>query len=131
MKWIVARIRWIMLVSGALTCTMLFAAIAPEAALRATFGEALQGPLAEIIVRNWGLLVALVGGGLIYGANHPPSRRLILTMAAAGKLFFVALVLIYGRPYLHKAALVLLSDLTMSALFLGYLLDGERGTGRA
>lgn len=28
MSWIVARIKWIMLVSGALTCTMLYAAIA-------------------------------------------------------------------------------------------------------
>lgn len=131
MKWIVARIRGIMLVSGALTCTMLFAAIAPQAALRATFGDALQGPLAEIIVRNWGLLIALVGGGLIYGAYHPPSRRLILTMAAVGKLFFIALVLVYGRPYLHRAALVLASDLTMSALFLGYLVSGDRGEEKA
>ena len=39
MNWIVAKIEWIMLVSGALTCTMLYAAIAPQAALRSTFGE--------------------------------------------------------------------------------------------
>jgi len=62
MKWIVARIKWIMLVSGALTCTMLYAAIAPQAALRATFGETLEGPPAEIVVRNWGALIGLVGG---------------------------------------------------------------------
>jgi len=45
--------KWIMLVSGILTSTMLYAAVAPQAALRSTFGETLQGPLAEIIVRNW------------------------------------------------------------------------------
>ena len=44
-----------MLVSGALTATMLYAAIAPRAALRATFGETLEGPLSEILVHNWGL----------------------------------------------------------------------------
>jgi len=39
MTWIVANIKWIMIVSGVLTATMIYAAIAPEAALRSTFGE--------------------------------------------------------------------------------------------
>ncbi len=118
-----------MLVSGVLTCTMLYAAIAPEAALRTTFGESLQGPLAEIIVRNWGGLITLMGAGLIYGAYDPGSRRLILTIAAIGKLFFIALVLAYGRAYLAKAGLVLAADLVMSALFIGYLAASERRGG--
>lgn len=71
MSWIVTNIKWIMIVSGALTCTMLYAAIAPEAALRSTFGEPLEGPLAGIIVRNWAVLIVLVGAGLIYGAYDP------------------------------------------------------------
>jgi len=37
MNWIVAKIKWIVLVSVALTCTMVYAAIAPQAALRSTF----------------------------------------------------------------------------------------------
>ena len=65
MNWIVAYIKWIMLVSGVLTCTMFYAAIAPQDALRSTFGETLQGPLADIIVRNWGVLITLVGAMLI------------------------------------------------------------------
>ena len=80
MDWIVARMKWIMLVSGALTSSMIYAAVAPEAALRSTFGETLQGPLAEIVVRNWGALIALVGAMLIYGAFHPASRPLVLTV---------------------------------------------------
>ena len=60
MNWIVAKIKSIMLVSGALTCTMPYAALAPQAALRSTFGETLEGPLAEIVVRNWGALIALM-----------------------------------------------------------------------
>jgi hypothetical protein len=39
MNFLAANIKWIMLVSGTLTCTMVYAAIAPQAALRATFGE--------------------------------------------------------------------------------------------
>lgn len=48
-----------------LTCTMLYAAIAPQAALRSTFGESLDGPVAEIVVRNWGALIAVFTGYLI------------------------------------------------------------------
>ena len=126
MNWVVARIRGIMLVSGALTCSMISAAIAPQAALRMTFGEALQGPLAEILVRSWGALVALVGAGLIYGAYDAGSRRLILAMAALGKLFFIGLVLAYGRRYLPQASLVIVSDTVMSVLFIAYLAAAGR-----
>ena len=59
MSFIVDKIKWIMLVSGALTCTMIYAAIAPQAALQGTFGETLAGPLAEIVVRNWGVLITV------------------------------------------------------------------------
>jgi hypothetical protein len=65
MNWIVGNIKWIMLVSGLLTCTMLYGAVAPKAALRSTFGEALEGPVADIVVRNWGALIGLVGAMLI------------------------------------------------------------------
>src|SRR4051812_53363 len=81
MNWIIANIQWIMIVSGLLTATMLYATIAPKAALLATFGETLEGPLADIVVRNWGALIALIGAMLIYGAFDPPGRPLILIVA--------------------------------------------------
>jgi hypothetical protein len=127
MNWIVTNIRWIMIVSGVLTCTMLYAAIAPEAALRSTFGETLEGPLAEVIVRNWAALIALVGAGLIYGAYDPPSRPLILTIAGLGKLIFIGLVLAQGGRYVaHQAGIAIVVDLVMVVLFIGYLI-GVRG----
>jgi len=132
MNWIVARIKWIMLVSGALTCTMLYAAIAPQAALRSTFGETLEGPLAEIVVRNWGALIALVGAMLIYGAYDPPGRPLILTVAGLSKLIFIGLVLSQGRQYLsHQAGFAVVIDLVMVALFIGYLVRVRRGQAAA
>src|SRR5512145_1794552 len=106
MKWIIANIKWIMLVSGALTCTMIYMAVSPQAAMRTTFGDTLEGPLAEIIVRSWGTLIVLVGAMLIYGAYHPATRRLTLTVAAASKLVFIALLLTYGRQYLGQAGVV-------------------------
>ena len=98
--WIVHYMRWIMLVSGALTATMVQAAIAPDAALQSNFGETVSGPLAQLVVRNWGALIALVGGMLIYGAFNPLQRSLVLIVAGASKVIFIALVLSEGTRYL-------------------------------
>ena len=116
-------IKWIMLVSGILTSTMVYAAIAPEAALRSTFGEGLDGGLAPIIVRNWGVLVGLVGGMLVYGAYHPEVRPLVLSVAGVSKLVFSALVMIYGRDYLAAAGPVIAIDLAWAGIFGVYLLS--------
>src|SRR5690242_15150188 len=96
MATIFAHMKWIMLVSGLLTLTMVQAAISPRRALESTFGASLEGPLAEIVVRNWGALVALVGAMLIYGAYRTASRPLVLTVAALSKAVFISLVLTYG-----------------------------------
>ena len=127
MTWVVTKIKWIMLVSGALTCTMLYAAIAPRAALRSTFGESLEGPVAEIVVRNWGALIALVGGMLIYGAFDPPGRPFILTVAGASKVVFIGLVLSHGRQFLGQQVGVSVAiDLVMVGLFIAYLVGVRR-----
>lgn len=127
MSWIVARIRWIMLISGVLTCTMVYAAVAPQAALRSMFGETLEGPLAEIVVRNRGVLIALVGAMLIYGAYDPPGRPLILTVAGISKLIFIGLVVSHGSQYLgHQVGVSVVVDLVMVILFVVYLADVRR-----
>lgn len=84
-SWIVANIHRIMTLSGILTMTMIYAALAPEAARRSMFGENVSGPVADIVVRNWGALIALVGAMLIHGARKPAVRSLALTVAGASK----------------------------------------------
>ncbi|QPF74716.1 hypothetical protein G8A07_18530 [Roseateles sp. DAIF2] len=128
MAWLVARMKWIMLASGLLTLTMLQAAIAPAAALRALFGEAIEaGPLAEIVVRNWGALIALIGAMLVYGAFRPQVRGLVLVVAGLSKLVFIALMLGLGGRYLgHQAGLAIAIDALMVLLFAAYLLTGRR-----
>ncbi len=123
MQFIITHIRWIMLASGLLTCTMLFAAIAPATALQGMFGESLEGPLAELIVRNWGVLVTLVGAMLIYGAFHPDQRRLSLLVASVSKLVFIGLVLSVGSAYLGKAAVTIVFDSVVVAIFVAYLVS--------
>ena len=122
MTAIVSNIRWIMIVSGLLTSTMIYAAIAPEAALTSTFGETLSGPLAHIVVRNWGALIAIVGAMLIYGAFDPPTRSLVLIVAGVSKAIFIGLVLSLGGRYLgHQAGVAVAIDSLMVAVFAWYL----------
>jgi hypothetical protein len=130
MKWIVAKIKWIMLITGILTASMFYNAIAPDAALRSSFGQGLEGPLAELIVRNWGVLVGLVGLMLIYGAFVPPARRLVLSVAALSKAAFVILLLTVGHDYLgQRIGVALWVDGLEALLFVTYLL-GTRHLAR-
>ena len=119
--WIVSRMKWIMLLSGVLTSTMIYAAIAPDAALQSTFGESLTGPLAEIVVRNWGALIALIGGMLIYGAFNPASRPLVLAVAGISKAVFIGLVLTLGDYLGRQAGVAVVIDAVMIVLFAWYL----------
>ena len=122
MTWIIARIKVIMLTAGLLTCTMLYAAVAPQAALESTFGESLTGPVADIVVRNWGALIGLIGAMLIYSAYHPPSRQLVLAVAGVSKAVFIALVLSNGTQYLgYQAGVAVVVDGVFVLLFFTYL----------
>jgi len=108
------NIKWIMLVSGLLTCTMLQAVFAPEAAVENLFGESLQGPLANMIVRSWGVLITLIGLMLIYGAFNSKNRKFVAVIAASSKVAYVILVIYLGNPYLNKAAFVVGFDSMVS-----------------
>lgn len=126
MNWLIANIKGLMVVSGVLTCTMAYAAIAPQAALRTTFGETLEGPLADVVVRNWGALIGLVGAMLIYGAYVPTVRSLVLTVAGLSKLVFIGLVLAHGDRYLSRAGIPIVVDLVMVLLYGAYLIAIRR-----
>lgn len=127
MGWIAAKTKWIMLVAGILTCTMLYAALAPRAALLSSFGAALEGPVADVVVRNWGVLVALVGAMLIYGAFDAPSRRLALVVAIASKITFIGLVLSHGQQFLgHQAGLAIVVDAVLVPLLALCLSSSRR-----
>ena len=129
MSWIVANIHRIMIVCGVLTMTMIYAALMPEAALRSTFGESVTGPVADIVVRNWGALIALVGAMLIYSARKPELRLLTLTVAGASKGIFIALVLAHGRRFLgYQAGIAVVVDALWIVVFALYFLTVRRTT---
>jgi len=111
---------------------MLYAALAPQAVLSSIFGSTLDGPLAEIVVRNWGVLIALIGAMLIYGAFDPLSRPLILVVAGLSKVTFIGLILTYGTQYIGQQTKVSIAvDLVMVTLFIVYLFTAPQGEGGA
>lgn len=123
MSFIVENMQWIMLAAGLLTLSMAQAAFAPRATARAVFGEEISGAAGELVVRNWGGLIAGGGAMLIYAAFNPEWRPLVLIFTGAGKLMFIALVLAHGGRFLKgQAGIAVALDSIMVALFVAYLL---------
>ncbi len=115
----------IMGVSGVLTLTMLYATVAPVAAMQSMFQEAPSGAMASIVAPNWGVLVGLMGALLIYGAFHAPSRRLALVVAGVSKIAFISLVLAQGQRYLGGVGVAVGVDAVMVVLFALYVVFGR------
>ncbi len=119
---VASNIKWIMLVAGVLTFSMIYGLFAPQAQLQSTFGATLDGPVADIVVRNWGALIAMVGAILAFAAFHPPSRLVAAAAAITSKTVFIALVLSKGSAYLgYQAGVAVAADSVMVLLFLTYL----------
>lgn len=116
------NIKWIMIIAGLLTCSMIFAVFAPEAALIGMFGEALTEPLAQVVIRSWGFLIFLIGTLLIYGAYNPIHRNLALVITSLSKVVFIALIVIFGPQYIDKTALTITLDSVLVIVFISYLI---------
>ncbi|WP_236706781.1 hypothetical protein [Herpetosiphon geysericola] len=107
---------------------MIMAAINPQWALQSNFGETMSGPLVEVVVRNWGALITLIGILLLYGAWNVAQRPLILLIAGSSKLVFIGLVLAQGSRYLgQQAGIAIAIDSVMVLLFGIYLVGVRRG----
>ena len=121
MNVIINNIKWIMVIAGLLTCSMIFAVLAPEEALISMFGEALTEPLAQVIVRSWGFLIFLMGALLIYGAFKPVYRNLALVLTSISKIVFISLIVVFGTQYIDKSSLTIALDSVLIIIFLTYL----------
>ncbi len=123
MRFFLTNFKWVMLISGLLTCTMFLALFSPQASLTSNFAETIEGPVEEIIVRNWGALIGLVGIMLIYGAFNTAVRRFVLVIAGISKIIFISLVLSSGISYSGLGAgTAVIADSIMIVLYIVYLL---------
>ncbi len=122
MNFLTNRIKWLMIVSGVFTCSMLIAFLSPETAINSFFGETSMSPGDQVVVRNWGFLIFGVGALLIYGAFNHANRNLTLMIAIISKVVFVGLVLSQGALFLDTLAVPVIVDSIIIVLFILYLL---------
>ena len=120
------NIKWIMLVAGAITFTMVFALLSPNQALNAMFGLALDSELGKLVVRNWGALIALTGGMLIYAAFNPQLRPMVLVVSGLSKITFIALLITHG--FALKMLPTLVMDSVFVCIFVYFLLSTRYAT---
>lgn len=127
MRFFVDNFKWLMLVSGLLTCSMFAGLFSPSFSIQSNFGESMPGPPSEIIVRNWGALIGLIGIMLVYGSFVEPVRKFALVIAGLSKAIFISLVLIYGKQYLgFGAGTAVVADTIMIVLYAAYLLISRK-----
>jgi hypothetical protein len=123
MRFFLSNFKWVILVSGLLTCTMFLALFSPQSSLKSNFAETIEGPVEEIIVRNWGALIGMIGIMLIYGAFNTSVRKFVLVIAGITKIIFISLVLSSGIKYSGLGAgTAIIADSVMVVLYATYLL---------
>jgi hypothetical protein len=122
MNFSIKYFKWVMLVFGTLTFTMLYGLIAPQAALESMFGTTFDGVLETIVVRSWSALVGLMGAALIYGAYSEKNRIFSISIVASSKVVFVSLMLLYGQEFIGKAGMAIIMDCIFIILAGFYLI---------
>lgn len=127
MNFIANNIQWIMIFSGALTCTMAYAIFFPEKALKNTFGESISHPVTNLVVRSWGALITLIGIMLIYAAFDPKSREIAAIIAGSSKLIWSGLFVVFCRQYLKKGGLIIGFDFVVAIVLFLYLYANANG----
>ena len=122
MNWVVENIQAILVVCGLLTATMFQFVIRPAPAARSTYGEAVDGTLGGVVIRGWGLLIALTGGMLVWAAFHPETRTLAIGVALISKVFYMGQLASKGGRFLKgMAGLTVALDLVMAGLLAAWM----------
>jgi hypothetical protein len=120
---IAAHAGTILVIIGAVTASAIALVFAPAFGSQFAFHEEAPDVVVTALLRHWGLLIALVGGLLIYAGYHAEVRTPVLIVAAVEK---VAVGLIFGTALPRNAALMLIvgADGVMALLCLILLFGG-------
>jgi hypothetical protein len=123
MRLFIANFKWVMVVCGVLTCTMLLGLFAPDQWLQSNLGETLTTGPENLAIRGWMGLIGLMGIMLIYGGFHLPVRNYSLVIAGTNKIILIVLAFVYGKAYLSFGlGTAVVADTVMIVLFAIYLL---------
>lgn len=122
MTWLVENIQAILVVCGLVTAAMLQFTLMPRRAARSFFGETVDGPMADVAVRGWGLLIALTGGMLLWAAFHPETRTLAIGVALISKVFYMGQLITRGGRFLKgMAGVSVVLDVIMATLLATWM----------
>jgi hypothetical protein len=107
----------ILVVTGGLTLLAGVTIVAPSAVLGALFGSEEPDIVTRAMARHWGLLVALVGGLLLYAGYDPALRTPVMLAAAVEKLGLGA-IFGFSLPRRPLLLAVIGADAVMAILYL-------------
>lgn len=123
MRLFIANFKWVMVICGMLTCTMLLGLFSPDQWLHDNLGESLTTGPENLAIRGWMALIGLMGIMLIYGGFHLPVRNYSLVIAGTNKIILIVLASVYGKAYLSFGlGTAVVADAVMVVLFALYLL---------
>lgn len=108
----------LLLVTGILTAGAGFGLIFPRQLLAMLLGDRTNETTTLLMARHWSLLVALVGGLLIYAAYHPEIRVPVMIVAAAEKLVLGVLVIASPLRTRLVTLAVVAADAVMALLYV-------------
>jgi|HubBroStandDraft_1064217.scaffolds.fasta_scaffold101847_2 hypothetical protein len=90
----------------------------PRQLLALLLGEKTSDTTVILMARHWSLLVALVGGLLMYAAYHPEVRVPAMIVGAAEKLIFGILVIASPLRKRRLTMAVVCTDAIMGLLYV-------------
>lgn len=103
-----AAVLW---VTGAFTATPLLQYIAPKQVLARLYRIELTDEAGLFLARHWGIVVASVGGLLMFAAVHPELRPAVVMAAMIEKAgIVVAYAMVRDRPFARGFRLVAAFD---------------------
>jgi hypothetical protein len=115
-------IHLILLVTGAITCSMIVGVFAPGMVLKYCFLENRPSAGQMLMIQHWFLVVALTGSLIVYAAYQPAVRSAAVTVAAVEKFSIGALVAASPARNWRLASIATIDGI-MGLLYIGYLLD--------
>jgi hypothetical protein len=123
MALFISKFKWIMLVCGLLTSTMLLGLFSPDSSLQSNFGETLVTGPENVVVRGWSALIGIIGLMLIYGAFKTEVRTFSLVIAGGSKVIFITIAIFFGKQYMgFGLGTAVIVDTIMILLFILYLI---------
>lgn len=113
----------ILTVTGIVTGLVVLQYFLPVQVLRLLSKIDMRDEAGLFFARHWGLLAFVIGGLLVYAADHAEARSAIMLAAALEKAGLVALVILHGRrPYTHGLRLAAAFDGVCVVIYGAYLL---------